>query len=262
MTGHTQAKTIAIIPARYASTRFPGKPLVNILGKSLIQRTYENALLCKDLADVIVATDDPRIFDHVQSFGGHVVMTRECATGSDRLAEVVKNGHADAETILNIQGDEPCLCPSIVSRVIEALQDSEAVVSTAAIKIESEEEALSSSVVKCVFDKQGYALCFSRALIPSNKSLLWNSNTSYFKHLGIYCYRKEFLLQYGQLEQTPLQQAEDLEQLKILEHGYKIKVAVVAGSSIGVDHPEDITKVEQLLCKQNSSLSQAASVLH
>lgn len=247
--------TLAIIPARYASTRFPGKPLVKILGKTLIQRTYENALLCKNLAGVVVATDDQRIYDHVVSFGGRVVMTGECATGTDRLVEVVKTGTDNSEIILNIQGDEPCLDPHVIDQVIEALlQSRTAVVSTAATKITSREEAITSSSVKCVLDQDGYALYFSRSLIPSNKNLSWDPNFTYYKHLGIYCYRKEFLLKYGQLAQTPLQQMEDLEQLKILEHGYKIKVALVESSSIGVDNPEDIKKVEYLLCKQNSSL--------
>ncbi len=255
MTIQREEKTVAIIPARYASTRFPGKPLIKILGKTLIQRTYENTLLCQNLTDVIVATDDQRIFDHVQSFGGKVVMTGDCATGTDRLVEVVKKEINDFEIILNIQGDEPCLDPHVIDQVVRALvQSPNAVVSTAAMKITSQEEALSPSNVKCVLDKEGYALYFSRALIPSNKTHLWNPETVYYKHLGIYCYRKEFLLKYGQLSQTALQQAEDLEQLKILEHGYKIKVALVESQSVGVDNPEDIKKVEQLLCKQNSSL--------
>lgn len=255
MKNHRAQRTLAIIPARYASTRFPGKPLVKILDKTLIQCTYENALRCKNFADVVVATDDQRIFDHVLSFGGRVVMTGDCATGTDRLIEVMKNGQYDAEIILNIQGDEPCLDPTVIDQVVKALINSEdAVVSTAAVKITSEEEALSSSVVKCVMDQKGYALYFSRALIPSNKNHSWNPQAVYYKHLGIYCYRKEFLLKYGQLEETPLQTMEDLEQLKILEHGYKIKVVLVETSSVGIDTPEDIKKVEQLLCKQNSSL--------
>lgn len=246
--------TVAIIPARYASTRFPGKPLIKILDKTLIQRTYENALLCKTLADVVVATDDARIFDHVTSFGGRVVMTGDCATGTDRLVEVVKNG-LDAEIILNIQGDEPCLDPEIVDAVVQALvQSPDAVVSTAAVEMTCADEAQLSSSVKCVLDQNGYALYFSRSLIPGNKNLTWNSHTTYLKHLGIYCYRKEFLLQYGKLPQTPLQIAEDLEQLKILEHGYKIKVALVNKMSLGVDTPEDIKKVEQFLCKSKQNL--------
>lgn len=248
-------KTLAIIPARYASTRFPGKPLVKILDKTLIQRTYENALRCNNFGDVVVATDDRRIFDHVISFGGKAVMTGYCATGTDRLIEVLKKGQYCNEIVLNIQGDEPCLNPKVMDLVVSSLIESkDAVVSTAIVRIDTQEEAMNPSVVKCVIDQNNYALYFSRALIPSNKTQAWNPEASYYKHLGIYCYRKEFLLHYGSLPQTPLQKMEDLEQLKILENGYKIKVALVESSSIGVDHPEDIKKVEQWLCKQNSSL--------
>jgi len=254
----THPKIIGIIPARYGSTRFPGKPLVTIQGKSLIQRTYENALLCKSLTTVVVATDDDRIYEHMLSFGGNVVMTSEsCVNGTDRLVEVIERNpiYQDAFIIVNIQGDEPCLEPDIVEKVIEQLLKSpSAVMSTAVMKLTNKEDALSSSVVKCVLDQQGNVLYFSRSLIPGSKSQEFNPATTYYKHLGIYVYRKEFLLRYPHLSSTPLQLTEDLEQLKVLEHGFRITAAVVESKSIGVDNPEDIKKVEQLLCIQNSSL--------
>lgn len=256
-------KVVGIIPARYASTRFPGKPLIQILGKSLIQRTYENALRCPALEQVIVATDDQRIFDHVQTFGGRVVMTSEdCPTGTDRLAEVLRLevSLADVELIMNVQGDEPCLDPAVISSVVKALQDDpQAAMSTAIIPIHSAEEAHNPSVVKCVIDQRHYALYFSRALIPAGKTLKFHPDNLYYKHLGLYAYRREFLLHYAELSPTPLQQIEDLEQLKVLEHGYKIATVKVKGESMDVNTPEDIKKVEQLLCKQSTSSSQAES---
>lgn len=256
-------KVVGIIPSRYASTRFPGKPLSQILGKSLIQRTYENALRCELLEEVIVATDDQRIFDHVKEFGGRVVMTSvDCPTGTDRLAEVLQKEKrlADVEIVMNVQGDEPCIDPNIIAAVVKGLRDDpNAAMSTAILPLHDIEEALKPSVVKCVVDKQDYALYFSRALIPAGKTLKYRPETIYYKHLGLYAYRKEFLLHYAELDSTPLQQAEDLEQLKVLEHGYRIKTVQVSGESMDVNAPEDIKKVEQLLCKQNTSSSQAGS---
>lgn len=246
----------AIIPARYASTRFPGKPLIEIQGKTLIQRTYENTKKCKDLSQLIVATDDERIFQHVQDFGGQVVMTPEsCATGTDRLAYVLKNDPRlqKADIIVNIQGDEPCIEPSVISSLIQSLREDEsAVMSTAVVKIDNEQEALSPSDVKCVLGLDGTVLYFSRSLIPGSNKPGFHTENTYYKHLGIYAYRPDFLLKYTELPQTPLQIAEDLEQLKVLEHGYKIKAIVVESNSPGVNTPEDIKKVEQEICRQNS----------
>jgi len=248
-------KAVGIIPARYGSTRFPGKPLHLIYGKTLIQRTLENAQKCACLEKVIVATDDLRIFDHVSSFGGEVVMTSQtCMTGTDRLIEVVKAYAIETDIILNIQGDEPFLEPEVITKVIEILaEDTTAQMSTAIIPIYDKEEIENLSVVKCVPDLSGNALYFSRSVIPGSKSQTISPDVTYYKHLGIYGYRKSFLLKYGELAPTPLQLAEDLEQLKVLEHGYKIKTAVVKSQSIGIDTPEDLNKIE-LLWKQNSSL--------
>jgi len=252
------SKTLGIIPARYASTRFPGKPLAQILGKSLIQRTYENAKRSKILDQIIIATDDQRIFDHVKHFGAHAVMTSPtCLTGTDRLAEVIRQDpeFSDVDIIVNIQGDEPTLDPQVIESVVEILlKDPKADVSTAIIPIRSEQEALNPSVTKCVIDKQGFALYFSRGLIPAGRTMRYKPNFIYYKHLGIYGYRREFLLHYEELTPTPLQLEEDLEQLKVLEHGFRIKTAIVDSECMDVNDPEDIKKVEQLICKQNTSL--------
>lgn len=244
-------KTLGIIPARFGSTRFPGKPLALIDGKTLIQRTYENAKKCQALDDLVVATDDAAIFKHVIHFGGKAVMTSSnCPTGTERLAEVIRNneGFSEYEAIINIQGDEPFLESEVIDQVIQKLfEDELAVMSTAVTKLRSKEEAENSSVNKCVMDRQGNALYFSRSLIPSGHTGAWQPNVTYYKHLGIYGYRRDFLLHYAELQPTPLQLAEDLEQLKVLEHGFRIKVAIVESSSIGIDKPEDINKIRHLL---------------
>lgn len=248
-------KIIGIIPARLNSTRFPGKLLVPILGKTLIQRTFENAQKAESLSALLVATDHQSIFDHVTAFGGQVIMTSEsCLNGSDRLAEVLYKHpeFLNADVIVNIQGDEPCLNPDAIDRVAQVLIDDPlAQMSTLVTRLRNEEEAQNSAIVKCVFDKSYNALYFSRALIPSNKPQRFNPDCPYYRHIGLYAYRPSFLLEYQKLQPTPLQLEEDLEQLKVLEHGYRIKVAVVKEDTIGVDKPEDIIKVESWLCKQN-----------
>lgn len=247
---------VGIIPARYGSTRFPGKPLAPLLGKTLIQCTYENALRCPTLDEVVVATDDKRIFDHVKSFGGNVVMTSvDCPTGSDRLAEVLKNNdrYQNTQIVVNVQGDEPCLDPTVIQKVVSALQnDPVAVMATAVVPLR-EEEATDPHSPKCVIDLNGYALYFSRSLIPGNRQGAYNNKIPYYKHVGIYVFKRDFLQTYAQLSSTPLQQIEDLEQLKALEHGYRIKVVVVEDVSLDVNVPDDIKKVEKSLCKQNTS---------
>jgi 3-deoxy-manno-octulosonate cytidylyltransferase (CMP-KDO synthetase) len=236
---------VGLIPARYASTRLPGKMLVQIFGKSLIQRTYENAAHCPLLNRLIVLTDDLRIRDEVHRFGGEVVMTSpHCATGSDRLAEALPHlGLREEDIVINVQGDEPCVPPEVIEAVGRLLDEQEhAVMGTAAFPIESEADRLEPSFVKCVVDRGGRALYFSRAPLPQA-----------YGHIGIYSYRPSFLSQYPKLPSTPLQLAEDLEQLKVLEHGYSIAVALVNQPVIGVNTPEDLIRIERMLC-QNSSL--------
>lgn len=250
---------LAVIPARYASTRFPGKMLATIGNKTLIQHTYENARRCKAISEIVVATDDLRILHHVESFGGKAVMTSPtCLNGTERAAEVYSANYLapqlPIDVIINLQGDEPCVEPDIIEAIVNLIKnDSSAVMSTAIAPIISQEEALSSSVVKCVISSQGEALYFSRALIPGSRSYKDNSDITYYKHIGIYAFRPDFLLHYVALPNTPLQMIEDLEQLKVIEHGYQIKTAIVEYASIGVDNPEDIKIVEPILRAQNRS---------
>ncbi len=253
-------KIIGVIPARYGSTRFPGKPLVEIKGKSLIQRTYENAAKCASFDSIIIATDDKRIYEHADSFGADVVMTSsDCLTGTDRVLEAINNikdNIDDSAIIVNVQGDEPCISPDTINTIIEALiKNPDAVMATAASKITDIADLKDPSVVKCALDTAGNALYFSRSCIPYVRNP--KKMSTHHRHLGIYAFRKEFLLKYSQLAPTPLQLAEDLEQLKILERGYKIKVAIVEDSDIGVNTPDDAKKLEKILCNQNSYSSPA-----
>ncbi len=244
-------KVVGVIPARYQSSRFPGKPLAHILGKSLIQRTYENAKLCKSLDRVVIATDDERIADHVKSFDAECFMTSPCCpTGTDRAWAVVEQHFGDAEIVVNIQGDEPCLDPSIVDVLVKKLATSqEAVLTTPVAPIHDREAALSRHTVKCVFDHSGRALYFSRSPIP----FMSKENSSfYYRHIGVYCFRRSFMQKYVLLNRTPLQESEDLEQLKILESGYPIHVCVVEDQAVGVDTPEDLKIVERLICQKAS----------
>lgn len=250
--------TVGVIPARYNSSRFPGKPLANILGKSLIQRTYENATQCSMLDDLVVATDDERIYNHVKELGGKVLMTSTtCQSGTDRVIEVVEKHYSGAEIVVNIQGDEPCLSPEVIDLLVEKLKtENEAVVSTPIAKINDPGEIFNPAVVKCVFDKNFKALYFSRALIPFPKNT--QKIHDYYRHLGVYCFKKEFLLKYRELGFSRLQDIEDLEQLKILENGFPIHTCLVEDQGIGVDVPDDIKKLEELLCQENTSLLQEA----
>lgn len=239
-------KSVGIIPARYQSTRFPGKPLSLINGISLLQRTYIQATQAKLLSEVYVATDDSRIFDHVLSFGGKALMTSSnCLTGTDRVAEGAKQ-MMDADFIVNIQGDEPCIDPISIDKSIQALIDyPDRVASTLAAPLEPEDYD-SHSVVKCVFALDGKALYFSRSLIPGSKG---EKIGPYFRHIGLYAFRRDFLINFMLLKPTPLMLSEDLEQLKILEHGYNLHITPVEKGSPGVDEPADIKKVEKFLCQ-------------
>lgn len=257
------AKVIGIIPARYASRRFPGKMLADILGTSLIERTYINAKRASICDVLVVATDDRRIYDHVKGFGGEVVMSSpDAPSGSDRAAEVIETYYPNAEIVVIIQGDEPCLDPSIITTLVRDLHDNPlSHMATPVEPIVDPEEIVRPGIVKCIFDDQKKAIYFSRAPIPYLHHPD-HINTIYYRHIGVYCFRKEFLLKYPQLPATRLQKIEDLEQLKIIEHGFSIYVSIVPPQGvIGVDYPEDITKVEAFLCRENLSLSPAASSL-
>ncbi len=260
------AKILGIIPARYASTRFPGKPLVHIMGKTLLQRTYENATKAKVFDQIIVATDDYRIMEHTKAFGGQAILTSsDCLTGTDRIAEVLElHPHLTAaQIIVNIQGDEPCVSPVAIHQMVQLLlDDASAQVATVVTYLKNAIDASNPAIVKCIIDRHCNAIYFSRALIPNNKEQKFDPSQTYYHHIGIYAYRPDFIQLYQKLAPTPLQLAESLEQLKILEHGYRIKVAITEQPSFGVDTPEDIHKVEQWLCKQNTFLSLEESAPH
>jgi len=236
-------KIIGIIPARYSATRLPGKPLADICGKPLIQYVYDQARKSELLEDVIVATDDERILEAVEEFGGKAVMTSPThPSGTDRCAEVARQ--IDCDFVINIQGDEPLIPPEVIDKVAEALMESdEEIPMTSAATIANEEERENSNVVKVVTDQKGIALYFSRSPIPFYR----NPIAPTLRHIGIYGYRKDFLLKFVSLPQTPLEKTESLEQLRALEHGFKIRIVLVDYSPVGVDTPEDLERVRKLL---------------
>ncbi|WP_033578288.1 3-deoxy-manno-octulosonate cytidylyltransferase [Priestia aryabhattai] len=235
-------KVTGIIPARMGSTRLPGKPLLDICGKTMIQRVYERALQ-SDLDDLIIACDDVRIYEVVKSFGGKVVMTSKThINGSTRIAEVAKD--LSTTYIINIQGDEPLISFKAINKVISELKTNESKVVTLKTKISDKEDILNVNNVKVVCDNNDYALYFSRSPIPAYKE---NEISGYYKHIGIYGYEREFLLKYVDMKSTPLEKRESLEQLRILENQYKIKVIETNEYFIGVDTQEDLDKVRSLI---------------
>lgn len=237
-------KVIGIIPARYGSSRLEGKPLKDICGKPMIERVYEQACQAKMLSKVIVATDDERIYRVVKSFGGEVAMTsREHKTGSDRVAEVAYNEECDA--VVNIQGDEPLILPQIIDEITEVLMENEVVMATGAYQITDSNMFADPNVVKVVSDQKSNALYFSRSMIPfpRNPEML-----QVYEHIGIYAYKKDFLLKYIQLDNTPLSSIESLEQLKVLENDYKIRLVKTKYeyNALSVDTQDDLEKVRQI----------------
>ncbi len=239
-------RVLAVIPARWASTRFPGKPLADVLGKPMVQRVYEQVLKSRRVERLVVATDDERILDAVRAFGGEACMTSpRHPSGTDRVAEVARG--EEAELIVNVQGDEPFIHPELIDRTVDALEEGEeAVVSTLMRAIDEESELTDPNVVKVVVDRRGYALYFSRAPIPYFRDGGTDRRVPAFKHLGLYAYRKPFLLRLTSLRPTPLERAEKLEQLRVLEHGYRIKVLETPHRSIGIDVPEDLLRLKEL----------------
>ena len=241
-----------VIPSRYASTRFPGKPLADLCGKPMIQWVYERSALCESVDRVIVATDDDRIARAVESFGGDVVLTRsDHPTGTDRLAEVAAG--LDDELIVNVQGDEPLIDPMMIeAAVAPLLADDSIPMGTLKTPLTCMDEFENPNVVKVVTDQQGFALYFSRAPIPHPRDfnheleLRWPELAT-AKHIGLYVYRRDFLLKYPHLQATPLETQECLEQLRALEHGYRIRVAETNLVGQGVDTPEDLERVKVLL---------------
>ena len=240
-------RTLCVIPARYASTRLPGKPLADICGKPMICRVLERASRAQKPEKVIVATDDERIYDAVRAEGGEALLTRaDHPTGTDRLAEVAE-AYPEVDLIVNVQGDEPLIEPSVIDDLIAPFEmDENLPMATVMVRMEDAAEQLNPNNVKVIVDKLGYALYFSRSLVPHPRA----AAGPVYKHIGIYAYRRDFLLRYARLEPTPLERAESLEQLRALENGYGIRVLETDCRFVGVDTPEDLALVNKIYREQ------------
>ncbi len=245
---------IGVIPARYGSTRFEGKPLVDIAGKSMIQRVYEQAKKAKTLEKVIVATDDKRILNHVLAFGGEAIMTKSNhPSGTDRIAEVLKKIKQKAKVIINIQGDEPLINPKDIDALANLfIKDALVEIATLITPTTNEQELQSENTVKAIVNKNKEAIYFSRYALPFYKALpnhIGSKKMVYYKHKGIYGYRADILKKISALKPCDLELAESLEQLRWIYNGYSIKTAISKHDSIGVDVPEDIKKILKILPK-------------
>ena len=247
----TKSIVVGVIPSRYGSHRLPAKPLVDFCGKPMVQRVYEQAKKSQLLDRVVVATDDVRIEDAVHRFGGDVILTsKEIQSGSDRVAAVAS--HEAGDIFVNIQGDEPLIAPEMIDQGVQLLlDDTSASVGTVVKEISSQEELLNPNVVKVVLNHDGYALYFSRSIVPFVRGeanvKLWLPLHTFYKHIGLYIFRREFIMQYVQLPVSRLEKAEKLEQLRILEAGYKIKVGITTYESIPIDTPDDVARVIAIL---------------
>lgn len=243
---------IGIIPARYASTRFPGKPLALLAGKTVIQHVYEKA--SKALSTVYVATDDKRIYQAVTAFGGRAVMTRaDHKNGTERIAEAIdKIGHS-YDVVVNIQGDEPFIQPSQIESLCHCFDDAQTDIATLGKPFDNMDSVRNPNSPKIVTDNRGFALYFSRSIIPFVRGVEekeWLQHFPFLKHLGIYAYRTEVLKQITQLPQSTLERAESLEQLRWLQNGYRIKVALTEKETVGIDTPADLKRAELFLARQ------------
>ena len=243
-------KFISIIPARYASTRFPGKPLALLCGKSVIQRVYEK------VSDIIeetwVATDDERIFNAVKDFGGKAVMTRnDHKSGTDRIEEAIEKIGGDFDVVINVQGDEPFIQASQIKTVCDCFDDPSTEIATLGKPFGNDMDAVSNpNSPKIVVDKRGYAMYFSRSIIPfvrGKDEKEWPFSYPFLKHIGLYAYRRNVLKEVTQLPQGELEKAESLEQLRWLENGYRIKVGLTDVETVGIDTPEDLARAEAFL---------------
>ena len=242
-------KFIAVIPARYASTRFPGKPLALLGGKTVIQRVYEQAFSV--LPEAYVATDYERIFQAVEAIGGRAVMTRaDHKSGTDRIEEAVEKIATDADVIINIQGDEPFIQPSQIETLIQLFDDPATQIGTLGKRFETIDAVRNPNSPKIVTDRRGFALYFSRSVIPYIRGIEadeWLIHYPFLKHLGIYAYRREVLAEVTRLPQSALEKAESLEQLRWLENGYRIRVGLTDVETVGIDTPEDLARAEAFL---------------
>jgi len=243
-------KVVGIIPARYGSTRFPGKPLAMIGNKTMIEWTYINSRKSKILSEVIVATDDERIENEVLKFGGQVFMTdKNHESGTDRIIEVAKQ--VDADIVVNIQGDEPAIESSLIDGVAELKKENPKwEMTSAAILISDKSEYQDPNRVKVVFDKNGKALYFSRSLIPSQ----FKKEAEVYRHLGIYAYEKDFLLGYNSLPESDWEKSESLEQLRAIQAGYNIGIFVTKQAALSVDSPQDLEELKRILLERVSSI--------
>ena len=253
-------KFTAVIPARYASTRFPGKPLAMLGGKTVIQRVYEQA--ASVLSEVYVATDDERILSAVEAFGGHAVMTRaDHQSGTDRIEEAIekieesgkRKEERDEMVIINIQGDEPFIQPSQIKTLMALFDDPQTQIGTLGKRFESMEAVSNPNSPKIVTDHRGFALYFSRSVIPFIRGVEtdeWLSHYPFLKHLGVYAYRREVLAEVTRLPQGQLEKAESLEQLRWLENGYRIRVGLTDVETVGIDTPADLERAEQFLAQR------------
>jgi len=241
-------KILCVIPARYASTRLPGKPLADIAGKPMICRVYEQAVQAKSLAGVLAAVDDQRVYDAVVQDGGQAMMTSpDHPTGTDRLAEVAA-AYPDMDLIINVQGDEPLIDPELIDELAAVFdEDPQLQMATVKTPMSTQTEMQNPNNVKVVTDKKGYALYFSRSLLPYPRV---PHGRPVYKHIGIYAYKRDFLLRYAQMEPTPLEQTESLEQLRALENGYRIRVIETDRRFVGVDTPEDLAEVNGIFKKR------------
>ena len=246
---------LAVIPARYGSTRFPGKPLAQLAGKPVIQHVYERVAQAHRVEETVVATDDPRIVEAVERFGGRAVMTSPTArSGTERVAEVAR-AHS-AQVVVNVQGDEPLVHPEMVDQVVDFLTRHRAVPMASLMRRVEHDEALTNpNVVKVVVDRDGFALYFSRAPIPFVSGRPTADEPLAYQHVGMYGYQRQFVMQFPSLPPTPLEQLEQLEQLRALEHGYRIKLLETTHVTIGVDTPEDLRRVEALLAGSQATLN-------
>jgi 3-deoxy-manno-octulosonate cytidylyltransferase (CMP-KDO synthetase) len=242
-------RVIVVIPSRYASTRLPGKPLVPLAGKPMVQHVYERAKQAQTVHRVIVATDDQRIVEAVTAFGGEARMTRaDHRTGTERIAEVAV--HEPGDVFVNVQGDEPLIDPAAIDTAVGALlEEPQAQIATVATPIRHAGDIMDPNVVKTVLDFDGNALYFSRAPIPWIRDTQQKLHVKYWKHLGLYVFQREALLEYSTLPQGELEKIEQLEQLRWLENGWKIRVAEVVHDAVSVDIPEDVGRVERLMQK-------------
>ncbi|MDO9186021.1 MAG: 3-deoxy-manno-octulosonate cytidylyltransferase [Bacteroidia bacterium] len=240
-------KIVGVIPARFASTRFPAKPLVDIGGKSMIQRVYEQAKKSASLADVVVATDDIRIHDHVIAFGGEVIMTADShQSGTDRCFEAIKKYTASADVVINIQGDEPFIRPEQIDLAASCFVSDKVQIATLVKKIKTNEELFNVNTPKVLLNKYDEAIYFSRQTIPyvrEKEQSQWLNYQTFYKHIGIYAYTTKILAEITSLKQSSLELAEGLEQLRWIQNGYKINTKITDFESIAVDVPDDLKKL-------------------